>query len=133
MSFPIKSHLPLITTRIEFKYNLLPPPPQITNRRDFGAHIRRQARHKSVPYSRPRHRKKTPARAQSVGFNHRSESESSLSELSDSEQSDQEESVGLIPKPPGEAGKGGSGGFNLAKALGWDQKRYEEFTVSLHC
>ncbi|KDR65034.1 hypothetical protein GALMADRAFT_217705 [Galerina marginata CBS 339.88] len=35
MSLPIKSHLPLITTRIEFKFNPLPPPPQITTRRDF--------------------------------------------------------------------------------------------------
>ena len=28
MMFPIKSHLPLITTRIEFQLKELPPPPQ---------------------------------------------------------------------------------------------------------
>ena len=54
MMFPIKSHLPLITTHIEFQLKELPPPPQITPRRDLGAHLRHQARRNSVPYSRPR-------------------------------------------------------------------------------
>ncbi|KAF8801036.1 hypothetical protein BYT27DRAFT_7311487 [Phlegmacium glaucopus] len=35
---------------IEFQLKELPPPPQITLRRDLGAHLRRQARHNSVPY-----------------------------------------------------------------------------------
>ena len=132
MSFPIKSHLPLITTRVEFKFNLLPPPPQITPHRDFGAHIRRQALHNSAPYSRPRPCEKTPARAQSVGFY--LELESPLSDLSDSEHSDEAKSTPeLIPKPVGEAGKAGSGGFSLEKVLGWNWKRYGEFTVNLYC
>src|ERR1700678_2169047 len=49
-SLPIKCHLPLITTRIEFQFNVLPPPPQITPRRDLGAVIRRQAQ-RAMPYT----------------------------------------------------------------------------------
>lgn len=132
MSFPVKSHLPLITTRVEFNFNTLPPPPQITNRRDFGAHIKRFGRHNSVPYRRPEPRERTPARARSVGFN--VQSDSSLSDLSDTEESDEDNvppTSGLIPKPSGEAGKAKSGGYNLQEALGWTKKRYEEFYVSV--
>ncbi|KDR76617.1 hypothetical protein GALMADRAFT_139530 [Galerina marginata CBS 339.88] len=129
MSFPTKSHLPLITTRVEFTFNTLPPPPQITTRRDFGAHIKRGGRHNSVPYSRPKPREGTPARARSVGFN--LQSDSSLSELSDTESESDDDKVpstsGLIPKPSGEAGKANSGGYNLQEALGWTKKRYDEF------
>jgi hypothetical protein len=129
-SFPIKPHLPLITNRLEFKFNLLPPPPQITTHRDLGAHIRRQARHNSAPYSR-RPREKTPVRAQPIRFD--LESDSSLSDLSCSEDGeDTAKSLSeLIPKPLGEAGKVNSGGFNLEKELGWNKKRFSEFTVNL--
>ena len=41
-SFPVKCHLPLVTTHIEFKFNVLPVPPQITPHWDFGAHIQQQ-------------------------------------------------------------------------------------------
>jgi len=126
MSFPIKSHLPLIITRVEFKFNELPPPPQITTRRDFGAHIRRRARHNSMPYNR--------ARGRSVGLSF--QSHSSLSDLSDTEESidgDNDQSISpLIPKPKGEAGKANSGGYNLKNALGWTERRYEEFDVSFN-
>ncbi|KIM35110.1 hypothetical protein M413DRAFT_32736 [Hebeloma cylindrosporum] len=119
MSFPIKSHLPLITTRVEFKFNKLPPPPQITTRRDFGAHVRRRARHNSVPYSRPRTRGQTPGRERSIGLGF--ESDSSLSDLSDTDASldgDNDQSISpLIPKPAGEAGKVNS----------WTKRRYQDF------
>jgi hypothetical protein len=36
-----------------------------------------------------------------------------------------------IAKPPGEAGRKNSGGYNLKEALGWESKRWREFTVSL--
>lgn len=130
MAFPIKSHLPLITTHIEFQFNVLPPPPLVTTRQDLGARIRRQVRHKSTPYSRPRHIcKETRVRSRSVTFDH--ESESVLSEISDSDE-DSEGSVNLnkIPKPNGEAGRANSGGYNLEKALGWEEKRFNAFTVS---
>jgi hypothetical protein len=127
MAFPIKSHLPLITTHIEFQFNVLPPPPLVTTRRDLGARIRCQARHKSVPYSCPRHfRKETRVRSQSVIFDHESESV-----LSDSEEdSEGRGNLNRIPKPNGEAGRANSGGYNLEKALGWEEKRFNAFTVS---
>jgi hypothetical protein len=126
MSFPIKSHLPLITTRLEFEFNVLPPPPQITARRDFGTNVRRKARHNFKPYSRPRAR----SHSVEVGF----QSDSSLSALSSDEESvdgDINQVISmLIPKPKGEAGKANSGGYNLKQALGWTPKRFEEFDVS---
>ena len=131
--FPIKSHLPLITARIEFHMKELPPPPQITPRRDLGPHhLRRQARRNSVPYSRPRFTseeapvtdKKRSTRLRSI---------SPLTELHESETSGDEGNRNVqnkIPKPSGEAGRSNSGGYNLKVALGWDEKRYDEFTVS---
>jgi hypothetical protein len=132
MIFPVKSHLPLITARIEFQLKELPPPPQITLRRDLGAHLRRQARHNSVPYSRCTS-EETPVRnhRQSVRFDLRSVSP--LSEMSDSGSSSDEDSSdtpNTIPKPKGEAGRSNSGGYNLKNALGWEEERYSEFTVS---
>jgi hypothetical protein len=132
MIFPVKSHLPLITARIEFQLKELPPPPQITARRDLGAHLRRQARRKSVPYSLPRcTSEETPVRYQSIRFDLRSESP--LSEMTEAESSgdeDNSDTPNTIPKPKGEAGRSNSGGYNLKMALGWEEKRYSEFTVS---
>lgn len=130
MIFPVKSHLPLITARIEFQLKKLPPPPQITPRRDLGAHLRRQARRSSVPYSHPRYTsEEAPVRNQSPGFGR---SESPLSDISesDSESSSDENTLHRIPKPKGEAGRSNSGGYNLKQALGWEEERYSEFTVS---
>lgn len=129
MSRPIKSHLPLITTRIEFKFNLLPPPPQLTTRRDFGAHVRRHMRRNPSPYDRPKARTKPPAITRSITVDF--QSDSALSDISDAEEDeDSPSSSKLIPKPGGEAGKVNSGGYNLENALGWTKKRYEEFSVS---
>lgn len=35
-----------------------------------------------------------------------------------------------VPKPPGEAGRRNSGGFNLEKALGCEAERYNDLMVS---
>ena len=37
---------------------------------------------------------------------------------------------GLIPKSKGEVGRPGHGGYNLFKALGWNQKTYDNVLVS---
>ena len=129
MMFPIKSHLPLITTCIEFQLKELPPPPQITPRCDLGAHLRRQARRNSVPYSCPRFTSEDgPVRNQSTRPDPCSESP--LSELSDSENDEKRNIPNKIPKPKGEAGRSNSGGYNLKEALGWEEKCYSDFTVS---
>jgi hypothetical protein len=132
MTFPMKSHLPLITTRIEFQLKKLPLPPQITPRRDLGAHLRRQARLNSLPYNRPTSRctsEEASVRNKSVRFN--DHSLSPLSEI-DSDKSGDEDNrdAPKIPKPKGEPGRMNSGGYNLKEALGWEEKRYSEFTVS---
>jgi hypothetical protein len=59
---------------------------------------------------------------------------SPLSDL-DSDKSDDEncDTPNRIPKPKGEAGRSNSGGYNLMDALGWEEKRYHEFTVSYKC
>jgi hypothetical protein len=121
-SLPVKCHLPLITTRIEFRFNVLPPPPQITPRRDLGAVIRRQAR-RATPYGRS-NRGDTPIRA-----------ESPLTDIPDSDtdsRSDDESrrSSHKISKPKGEAGKSNSGGYNLQDAMGWENEEFSTFTVS---
>lgn len=124
-SLPVKCHLPLITTRIEFEFNTPPPHPQITPRRDLGAVIRRQAR-RATPYTRPNQGDKpvTPRRA-----------DSPLTDIpdSDSDDSDNENlttSSHKILKPKGEAGKRNSGGYNLQDAIGWEDEEYAKFTVS---
>jgi|ERR1700761_1273821 len=122
-SLPIKCHLPLITTRIEFQFNILSPPPQITPRRDLGAVIRRQAR-RATPYVRS-NRRNTPRRA-----------ESPTSDLSEEDTSEEEEtSSHKILKPKGEVGKSNSGGYNLQAAIGWGDKEFARFIVSqvVHC
>ncbi len=130
MAFPIKSHLPLITTHVEFQFSVLSLPPPVTMRRDLGARIRRQVHHKS-PYGRPRHiRKETGAKSPSVVL----DPTDLDSDLSDSE-SDSNDSEGCgnlnkIPKPSGEAGRTNSGGYNLERTLGWEEKRFATFTVS---
>lgn len=59
-----------------------------------------------------------------------SESESDLSELSDL---DSPSDSGLddvkIPKPPGEAGQPGCGGYMLEEALDWDSKSFRKLKV----
>jgi hypothetical protein len=60
---------------------------------------------------------------------------SPLSSLSGYESSENEDMVTVgkkkaVPKPPGEAGRRNSGGFNLEKALGWEAERYNDLMVS---
>src|SRR5271154_3336857 len=114
-SLPVKCHLPLITTRIQFQFNVLSAPPQITPRRDLGAIIRRQAR-RTTPYTRF-NREDTPITMRRA--------ESPLTDIvdSDTDISDTEETTKSghkILKPRGEAGRSKSGGYNLQVAMGWE-------------
>lgn len=60
-----------------------------------------------------------------------SDSESSLSSLSDSESDDDNDL--LIPKPKGEAGRPGRGGYNLEDTLAWEAKDYRKIKVISTC
>lgn len=56
-------------------------------------------------------------------------SDSSLSELESDSDSDSD-SDNLIPKPDGEAGRPGRGGYNLEEALAWDKREYRRLKVT---
>ena len=125
MPFSVKPHPPLISTRIEFQINHLPPPPSTTLRQDLGRHVKRRIQRKKTPYDR-----RIPNESE-----HSSHDEgSSLSSLSDDGLSEDEEVTvarkNKIQKPPGEAGRRNSGGFNLEKVLGWEVERYNDMIVS---
>ena len=52
MALSVQSHQPLITARIIFRYNELPPPPQITAREKYPPNLRRRARQMLAPYQK---------------------------------------------------------------------------------
>jgi hypothetical protein len=60
---------------------------------------------------------------------------SPLTALSDEDGDPESEENGevntKIPKPPGEAGRPQSGGYNLQDKLGWNDKTYESVIVSM--
>jgi hypothetical protein len=131
MPFSVKPHPPLISTRIEFQINHLPPPPSITLRQDLGRHVKHRIRRKNIPYSR-----RIPEVSEHSSHEE-IDSGSPLSSISGCETSEDEDMVNVtvgqkkkVPKPPGEAGRRNSGGFNLEKALGWEVERYNDMIVS---
>lgn len=133
MSFSVKPHLPLISKRVEFTVNKLPSPPSITLRQDLEKHVKRQIRRAKTPYNRM-NTKESPneLRDSSPESNLKSPSPLSTdSELEDdmSEEEHTSDSKRKILKPPGEAGRSNSGGFNLEKALGWEEEKYNNLTV----
>ena len=129
-SLPVKCHLPLITTWIEFQFNILSPHPQITLRRDLGAVIHCQA-WRATPYTRLKLKgKPVTARRDESPL---TDVTSSDADESDVEKSDVEELTAplhKILKPKGEAGKSNRGGYNLKDAMGWENKEYATFSVS---
>ena len=110
-SLPVKCHLPLITTWIEFQFNVLPPP-QITPRCDLGAVIWHQA-WRAIPCTQFNW-EDTPI--------HTHHAESPLSDVPDSDVEEMTTSEHKIFKPKGEAGKSSSGGYNLQVAMGWEDE-----------
>ncbi|KAL0564900.1 hypothetical protein V5O48_017132, partial [Marasmius crinis-equi] len=52
-----------------------------------------------------------------------------LSDLSDLSSEESESEGYKIPKPPGESGRPGSGGYNLEGKLGWEKKKYQDVKV----
>ncbi|KAF9521980.1 hypothetical protein CPB83DRAFT_920417 [Crepidotus variabilis] len=88
-----------------------------------GPTVSRSNRSKArfAPYSKP-----SSTRLHSNPSLSQPEDESDLLSLSSdsSEESDDEVSQ-LIPKPEGEAGRPGCGGYNLERALKWDHKQYQ--------
>lgn len=57
-------------------------------------------------------------------------SDEAMSELSVLESDEEPISGHKIPKPPGEAGHPGSGGYNLKDVLGWAKAEFDQVQVA---
>jgi len=125
MFFPVKHPLPVVTARVNFKFNKFPPPPPITLRQNHEKTLRLIRRSRTpYPRSHRHHRQTTP-------FDNTDRDSTVESNLTDSPESElEDEPVAKIPKPPGEAGRKNSGGFNLQEVLGWTDEKYKNFMVS---
>lgn len=142
-----KAHLPLISTNIKFERKPLPPKPEITHRLNLAERIRRAERVRFAATT-PRVRTGGTTRARSMTPSSSSSPKTacmekgpatitldeltSEPELTETEsESDGVDAMGWqkIPKPAGEAGRSGSGGYSLEKALGWDKDRYAKMIV----
>lgn len=142
-----KAHLPLISAHIKFERKPLPPKPEITHRLNLAERIRRAERVRfaaTTPRSRTgntiRARSMTPSGSSSLKTTRIEKGPAiiSLDELTSEPELTESESEGddvdatgwqKIPKPAGEAGRSGSGGYSLEKALGWDKDRYAKMIV----
>jgi hypothetical protein len=112
----IRCHLPLITARIIFIPQLLPDVPIITPRIDFQMEDLNPSRDSQGP-------------EETLGSD--DELNESLSALSSMESDEDEGEVDQrIPKPLGEAGRPGSGGYNLKDVLGWANADFDKIQVS---
>jgi hypothetical protein len=113
----ISRHLPIITARIQFSQSspaILP----ITTPRISFAHI--NGLH---TISSASHHVATPGEMDVDSQSSRGSSDAEIEGISNPSQD-------LIQKPPGEAGRPGSGGFNLESSLGWPRGVFDKITVS---
>lgn len=83
-------------------------------------------------------RRSTPRRSPGISVTLENDGDvgSPLTALSDENSEHESEEDGevsstKIPKPPGEAGRPQSGGYNLQDKLGWNDKTYESVMVSM--
>jgi hypothetical protein len=121
------STLPITIAQSEIGGTLLPDKllaeeqigPKSKAHRDIG--VRFSPYQKINPFER--HRSQTPTATSSRSAN---TSDMGLKGSSSDSPSDDEhdDDNGLIPKPEGEAGRPGRGGYNLEDKLGWERKRF---------
>lgn len=161
----IRRHQPLISLRIPFDVQRLPPPPTITLRKNFQSTLRLS--NNRIPLSRrppfivpipiaggstknSESRNEdhaapvTPCMPGGVGSLEIADVDKDADEpeydLSDIESEGSlydlhphnvvpESLTTKIPKPPGEAGRPGSGGFNLEETLGWPKEYFNKIQV----
>ena len=150
----IRRHQPLITFRIPFEVQSLPPPPAITLRQNLEGVLTKSNRKppshchpvfvpmpvasKNAPpksSNDPAPGARQTAIAGGNGVIGADDSESELSDidsLSDAPDSVQQAATSFtpkIPKPPGEAGRPKSGGFNLEETLCWPKEYFNAVQV----
>ena len=71
----------------------------------------------------------TPYGVSSNAANASDEESKGSSDYSSSDDDDSENDKELIPKPEGEAGRPGRGGYNLEDKLGWRRKEFQQMKV----
>lgn len=160
----IRRHQPLISLRIPFDVQRLPPPPTITLRKNFQSTLRPSSNR--IPLSRrppfvvpmpvaggsAKNSESrngdhaapvqcTPGGVRSKMADVDNDADKPESDLSDTENEEDlhefhphdkvlQSFTAKIPKPPGEAGRPGSGGFNLEETLGWPKEEFNKIQVS---
>ena len=140
---------PIISARMEFpsisvpsfiqkKRNTTPksaPNRHSTPRRDATQEKQAPESNMDVDFeTRPKHALTIDTR-RSVTFKNHEDLGSPLSPLPNEDDELESEEDGRvdkkIPKPPGEAGRPQSGGYNLQSELGWNDRTYDSILVSL--
>jgi hypothetical protein len=116
--------LPILIAQTEIGYNQAPPKPLALEELGPGA----ARRHLTATGPYPYH-KSAPHNSTNVISDSGSSSGSDSSIDSDSD-NDDIDGVQLIPKPTGEAGRPGRGGYNLEESLGWPAKEYRQLKVA---
>ncbi|KDR65527.1 hypothetical protein GALMADRAFT_148634 [Galerina marginata CBS 339.88] len=111
----ISRHLPLITHRIQFSSKVSSTAPSITHRLEFDRQADRNPASKKAELEQ---RELTPSDYGSEGDeNKEKDAESDLSDLTDSDEEAKQSTSKKIPKPAGEPGRPGSGGYSIDDAL----------------
>lgn len=105
-----RRYLPLITARVRFSPLQLPPPPIITPRVNFGTQVQRGL---------------TPSSDGDLVDDDRNSYNDEAQEQNPVATPSKQ-----IPKPIGEAGRPGSGGYNLEDTLHWPKPRFSNLQVS---
>jgi hypothetical protein len=112
--------------------------PKSKARRNIGARFSPYQKAKVTRFER--HRSQTPAKTSCAAIASDAESKGSSDESSsdDDDYDDDDDGDGeddddgdnkLIPKPEGEAGRPGRGGYNLEDKLGWRRKEFQQIKV----
>lgn len=154
----IRRHLPLITPRIAFEIQPMPAPPPLTLRMNLAERIRRRAIIDQDPnpqihappvavLPKPTSNKGVrPGPSENKKIVPTDDNEGTITDGSESDLTDLDDVVdpedtgtsqhavqrtGKIPKPRGEAGRPGSGGFNLEESLGWSKDYFASVQVFL--
>ncbi len=115
--------LPLLTAQTDVFYHLSSPPP-ILAQEDIS-HVLTSCREKSDHAANPIRGIKplTPVKRSVTFLRPKTPGDSDSSGGSDTD-------VRKIPQPQGEAGRPGSGGYNIEIAMGWKAKQYTKLRVS---
>jgi len=117
--------LPILIAQTEIGYNQAPAKPLALEELGPGP-ARRQLSPRPSPYHKSAQNNAKPDA--STNRSARSDSESPSDSSSDSD--GDIDGVQLIPKPTGEAGRPGRGGYNVEESLGWPPKEYRQLKVT---